>query len=420
MSVFIGSIPNVQEDDVSLARAILKGNIDIEDAQENLKEALSTHLQISKEQMFLFNRGRDSLSLFLSLLNLKKDDEVITQAFTCVAVVAPILRNKAKPVYIDIDPKTFNLNPSLLEANINAKTRVIIVQHTFGNIFEIEKLRNIVDKINTERTKERKIYIIEDCAHLFPSLPNQLGKHSDMFFFSFSQDKAISCTQGAMMVVREEELLEIAQKEYTNVPKPLEKEAKYNAKYIQLWSKIKRNYFSKLIPFTNITKGRVMIIVFRTLGLIKKQAGIDTISEMEIMGMSPQQCVLLLNQLSKVKKFNNHRRNIVALYNTNLRKEFRYESNSNELLRYPILLSNKEELKERFKKEQVIVGNWYKTPVYPLDSQLQEVRYAEGSCPVAQRAGEFILNLPTSIETNRDDVMKVIEIVNTFAKPVNI
>jgi dTDP-4-amino-4,6-dideoxygalactose transaminase len=441
MAVFIGSIPNTQSDDISLTRRILKGNKDLSNSIKNIHQLLRDSLQLKdKINPFLFNRGRDSLSFFLRLLNLKEDDEVVVQAFTCVAVVAPILWNKAKPIYVDIKPNSFNMDLDLLQTKISKRTRVVIIQHTFGNIADIKKVREIIDRINLTRKDKEKIYLIEDCAHLFPSSTKKresgkggskiksnslnsfhdIGRHSDMYFFSFSQDKSISCTQGAAMIVNNEKLLTLAKEEFKNIKELSQREALYNARYIRLWNIIKKTYFKKIIPFTRVTIGRILIVLFRTLGLIKKQASADITQFEGIKKMSAIQATLLANQLKKIEGMNNHREKITNIYNKNLRKEMGYETNNKTLLRYPLLISNKEEIKERLLEKKIIVGNWYRTPVYPLDSKLEQVKYVKGSCPIAEINCKNILNLPTNMEVSEQEAVEICKILNAFAKPVNI
>jgi dTDP-4-amino-4,6-dideoxygalactose transaminase len=441
MAIFIGSIPNTQDDDISLAKRILKGNADLNNSIKNTRQLLRDSLQIKdKINPFLFNRGRDSLYFFLRLLNLKEDDEVVVQAFTCVAVVAPILWNDAKPIYVDIKFNSFNMDLDLLQEKISKRTRAVIIQHTFGNIADVKRVREIIGRINTRRKENEKIYLIEDCAHLFPSstkkgensgeevgikskIPNSfhdVGRYSDMYFFSFSQDKSISCTQGAAMIINNKRLLSLAKEKYKDVEKPSKKKALYNAKYIKLWNVIKNTYFINLIPFTKVTIGRVLIVLFRSLGLIRKQASADITQFQGIKKISDIQAILLKNQLKKVREINNHRERITDIYNKNLREEFRYKSNNKALLRYPVLISNKEEIKSKLLKEEIIVGNWYRTPVYPLDNKLKDVGYVKGSCPVAEECGENILNLPTNIKVTKDNAVKIVKIINTFAKPANI
>lgn len=422
MSVFIGSIPNTEKDDIVLAREILEGKIAKKGWADILEEKFEKTFNLKP---FLFNRGRDSLYFFLKLLNLKKEDEVILQAFTCVAVVSPILWVDAKPVYVDIQKSSFNMKVDSLRKKINENTRVVIVQHTFGNIVDVKKIKNIIDNENNKRESSRKIYLIEDCAHVFTTdLENfSIGKYSDMHFFSFAQDKSISSTQGALVHITNSSLLEKANREYHKISFPNDKDAIFNARYIILWDRIKRNYFKTLIPFSNISLGRILLILYRKLGLIKKQAGRNTINNPRVEKMSSIQASLLLNQLNKVSRFNNHRKDIANIYDKVLNKEFRFQSDSPFLLRYPILVLNGNELRKKLLDEKIISGNWYRTPVHPLDynvEKLKDVRYKIGSCPNGEILGKSIFNLPTNIEVSKDDAKLIADIVNKFAKPINI
>jgi dTDP-4-amino-4,6-dideoxygalactose transaminase len=222
------------------------------------------------------------------------------------------------------------------------------------------------------------------------------------------------------MIINNKRLLSLAKEKYKDVDSMSKKEALSNARYIKLWNMIKNTYFIKIIPFTNITIGRIRIVLYRFLGLIKKQASADITQFQGIKKISNVQAELLNNQLKKIKGINNHRRKISEIYNTKLKEEFRYQSNNKALLRYPVLISNKEEIKGRLLKEEIIVGNWYRTPVYPLDNKLKDVGYVKGSCPVAEECGENILNLPTNIKVTKDNAVKIVKIINTFAKPANI
>jgi dTDP-4-amino-4,6-dideoxygalactose transaminase len=432
MSVFIGSIPNTERDDLELAKRILKGQEDLKGSLDSLRGDLFDLLKqnenlanISKENIFLFNRGRDSIYFYLNALELNEGDEVIVQAFTCVAVVAPILWNNLKPVYVDIDPKTYNMDLSLLQKKITDKTKAIVIQHTFGNLANMKMVREIVDRTNKEREEKDQIKIIEDSAHIFPSdfkgRYSILGKYSDMLLFSFSQDKSISSTQGAASIILDENALDTVKENYSKLHKPSKKESLYNARYIKLWSLIKKYYFTKVIPFTNITVGRILIILFRNLGLIRKQAKLNTTVFSGIEKLSQVQAVLLSNQFKKISKINQKREKTSRFYDKNLKENFRFDSEGNLLLRYPILLENKREIKEKLLEKGIIAGNWYSSPVHPLSKEdLGKVDYSPGSCPIAEKAGRNILNLPTNIEVTDENVKEIVEIVNNFAKPLNI
>jgi dTDP-4-amino-4,6-dideoxygalactose transaminase len=81
---------------------------------------------------FLVYTGTTALFALLKAMDAGPDDEVITPVFTCPAVPTPVVRLEARPVYVDIDPGTFNIDPDKIEDRITVRTRVIIVQHTLG------------------------------------------------------------------------------------------------------------------------------------------------------------------------------------------------------------------------------------------------------------------------------------------------
>ncbi|AFZ37698.1 Glutamine--scyllo-inositol transaminase [Stanieria cyanosphaera PCC 7437] len=102
------------------------------------------------------NSGTDALYLALRALNIGQGDEVITTSFTFIATAEVITRVGAKPVFIDINPDTFNLDLNLIEAAITERTKAIIPVHLFGQPIDMTRLMAIADRHN--------LYVIEDCA----------------------------------------------------------------------------------------------------------------------------------------------------------------------------------------------------------------------------------------------------------------
>ncbi|NMB92373.1 MAG: aminotransferase class I/II-fold pyridoxal phosphate-dependent enzyme [Parcubacteria group bacterium] len=96
---------------------------------------------------YFFFKGRVALYAILKSLEIKPGDEIILPGFTCVVVPNAILYCGVKPIYVDIDENTFNINPNLIEEKINSKTKAIIVQHTFGIPAQMDKIIEIAKKI---------------------------------------------------------------------------------------------------------------------------------------------------------------------------------------------------------------------------------------------------------------------------------
>src|SRR3989344_4136048 len=128
-------------------------------SKEKFRSAFRNWLGV--ENVFLFESGRSCLYSLLLSLGLKSEDQVLLQAYTCVAVPDPILWSGAKPVYIDINTETLNMDPKDLKRKITSHSKVLIIQHTFGNPADLEELLKIA--------RQHKLFIIEDCAHALGS-----------------------------------------------------------------------------------------------------------------------------------------------------------------------------------------------------------------------------------------------------------
>jgi dTDP-4-amino-4,6-dideoxygalactose transaminase len=102
------------------------------------------------------NSGTDALYLSLLALNFGPNDEVITASFTFFATAEVITLTGAKPVFVDIDPATFNLDPQLIEAAITPQTKAIIPVHLFGQPVNMTEVMAIAEKYN--------LAVVEDCA----------------------------------------------------------------------------------------------------------------------------------------------------------------------------------------------------------------------------------------------------------------
>lgn len=112
--------------------------------------------------------GTDALLIALMALGIGPGDEVITTPFTFIATGEVIALLGAKPVFVDIEPRTYNMDPNLIEAAVTAKTRAIMPVSLYGQCAEFDAINKIADKFNASRDDAAsRIYVIEDACQSF-------------------------------------------------------------------------------------------------------------------------------------------------------------------------------------------------------------------------------------------------------------
>ena len=117
-------------------------------------ENLSSYMNVP--HVIPCGNGTDALRIALQALNIGHEDDVILPAFTYIAPIEAVASVGASPILVDVDPKTFNINPEQIEKAITAHTKAIIVVHLFGQTCDMEAIQKVADKY--------KLVIIEDNA----------------------------------------------------------------------------------------------------------------------------------------------------------------------------------------------------------------------------------------------------------------
>ena len=184
---------------VVLHRFLLGEDIYREDVAR-FENELATYLGIKRT--FSFNSGRTALYVALETLDLKPGEEVIVPAYTCAIVFEVILRLGLKPILVDVNPKTYNIDHRLISEALSSKTRVIIPIHLFGRPCEMDQILEIAEKHN--------LYTIEDAAQALGAeyKKTKVGTFGDLAFFSFGPGKSITSGEGGAVAVNNEELEE--------------------------------------------------------------------------------------------------------------------------------------------------------------------------------------------------------------------
>ncbi len=135
---------------------------------------------------------------------LRNGDEVITTAVAFPTTLNPILQNKLKPVFVDIEEGTYNIDPKLIELAITEKTKAIIFAHTLGNPADMEKIMDIA--------KKNKLYVIEDTCDALGSTYDgkYCGTFGDFSTYSFYAAHHITMGEGGAVCSDNPELSRIA------------------------------------------------------------------------------------------------------------------------------------------------------------------------------------------------------------------
>jgi len=150
------------------------------------------------------NSGTAALHTAVAAGGIGTGDQVITTAFTFLATALAVLQNNAVPVFADIDPRTYNLDPDKIEERITARTRAIIPVHIHGCPADMDRILAIARK--------HRLLVIEDAAQAHGSTykGKKVGGIGDMGIFSFQASKNLPAGEGGMFVTNREELKERA------------------------------------------------------------------------------------------------------------------------------------------------------------------------------------------------------------------
>jgi len=157
---------------------------------QQLEHLLCEHLGV--EHVALFTNGTVALVTALQALQIK--GEVITTPYSFVATSHSLLWNSIKPVFVDIIPKTLNLDPSKIEAAITPETTAIMPVHCYGHPCDVEAIQKIADNY--------KLKVIYDAAHAFGVQDNggSVLRHGDLTVLSFHATKVFNTFEGGAII----------------------------------------------------------------------------------------------------------------------------------------------------------------------------------------------------------------------------
>jgi perosamine synthetase len=373
------------------------------EANTNLKSILASKFLVEKDQIFFTLAARSSLHLFLKSLSLTQESEVLVQAFTCEAVVLPILAADLFPVYVDIEEESWSMSLEDLKKKITDKSRVLILQHSFAMLpRDREKILKFA--------KHHHLIVIEDLAHGFsPKLLNDQSNKTCKLL-SFGRSKFFSVVYGGAIIV-ESSLLN------NNFVKTIDQLDLVENCFIK-----KALFYKVLAPLIKITYkwgGKFFHALFNYFGIFgqeisKKERGgkYDPYLEKTLPNVFAK---LLLDQVETYAKIYQNRQTISSLYWEKFPQKI-VEDNLPSL-RYPLLVNQADKFLEQVAKRGFILGNWYRQVVAPPELDLAKVKYQNESCSNAEQMSRQVINLPLNISLKK--AKKLLKIIDDVKKNFN-
>jgi len=196
------SRPDITEKEVEAVCAVLRSpNLSLGPKLIEFEQAFAEY--IGKKRAVAVNSGTSGLFLCMLALGIGHDDEVITTPFTFIASATSIMMAGAKPVFVDIDPATLNIDPAKIESRITGKTKAILPVEVFGNPAGLDKVCEIAQK--------HDLKVIEDsCEALGSALSGKkVGTFGTMSVFGFYPNKQITTGEGGMILTDDSDLADM-------------------------------------------------------------------------------------------------------------------------------------------------------------------------------------------------------------------
>ncbi len=196
------SRPDITEAEVEAACSVLRGpNLALGPKLGEFEEAFASY--IGRKYAVAVNSGTSGLFLCMLAMGIGPGDEVITTPFTFIASATPIMMAGARPVFVDIDPVSLNMDPAQIESKISEKTEAILPVEIFGNPAGMDRICEIAQKHNLE--------VIEDSCEALGSALNgkMVGSFGTMSVFGFYPNKQITTGEGGMILTDREELADL-------------------------------------------------------------------------------------------------------------------------------------------------------------------------------------------------------------------
>lgn len=310
--------------------------------------------------------GSDAIHIALQACGIEAGDEVITTAFTFFATAGAIARIGAVPVFVDIDPRTYNIDPSKIEAKITDKTKALLPVHLYGQTADMDPIIEIAKKHN--------LYIIEDAAQAIGAeyKGKKVGELSDAACFSFFPTKNLGAYGDGGMIVTDN--ADIAEKSrvirvHGSKPKYYHHVLGYNSRLDELQAAILNVKFPHLDKWSELRREKAN----NYNALLQEQVGDKVVIPYEA------------------------------------------EGHHHIFHQYTIRVERRDELQKYLQEQGVSTMVYYPKPLH-LQPVFANLGYKEGDLPITEKAALEVVSLPMfpelALEQQQYVVSKIAEFYN--------
>lgn len=316
------------------------------------------------------NSGTAALHCALYACGIKRGDEVITTPFTFVATANAILMQGAVPIFADIDPLTFNLDPQKTEEKLTKKTKGILPVDLYGHIYDVPAIKKLA--------KKHKLKIIEDacqaCGAEFRR--KRAGAFGDVGCFSFYATKNMTTGEGGMLVTNNKRYAELARR----------------FRHHGQGEKTRYRYFDLGFNYR--------------LTDIMAAIGLEQLKALQIFNRKRRQNANRLNQGLK---------GIKGLVIPTVKKEYKHVFHQYTIRITSDFGATRGELRQSLTSRGIGTAVFYPQPLH-LHPHFRKLGYQRGNFPVAEKASREVLSLPVHPSLADPDIELIINTIQNHAK----
>ena len=310
---------------------------------------------INSKNCIAVNSGTAALNLALTMYDIK-NKEVILPSLTFVSTANAVIMNGGKPIFVDVDPYTLNIDTEKIENSISEKTKVVLPVHFGGLSCDLDKINSLSKKYNLK--------IIEDAAHATgASYKNKkIGSHSMAVCFSFHPIKNLAMPTGGLISINDKNYKKIGE----------------------------------------------LLSARRWCGITDRK---NTLYDVKEIGnnyyMNELSAAIGLVQLKKLDKLNSIRKKIAKRYyqEIKLSTKMQYDKNCSYHL-YWILVKNRNEFIKKLSRYKIETGTHYK-PVHTLSLYKSKTKLK-----ITENVGKSIVTIPCHPNLKESDIDKIIKSIN--------